>query len=107
MAEVELPGAVSFLVLAGRCTQRGVERGVIGRQRGDHPAVVEELDMPRRKAGQTWAPNRFMQEVEARCDQDGAAVAGRAEVAPFDALVHEPVTGDVDPLQVRRVTLAW
>jgi len=48
-----------------------------------------------------------MQEVEARCDQDGAAVAGRAEVAPFDALVHEPVTGDVDPLQVRRVTLAW
>jgi len=31
--------------------------------------------------------------------------AGLAEGAPFDALVHEPVTGDVDPLQVRRVTL--
>jgi heme oxygenase (biliverdin-IX-beta and delta-forming) len=46
-----------------------------------------------------------MQEVEARCDQDGAAVAGLAGVAPFDALVHEPVTGDVNPLQVRRVTL--
>lgn len=31
--------------------------------------------------------------------------AGLAEGAPFDALVHEPVTGDVDPLQVRRATL--
>jgi hypothetical protein len=31
--------------------------------------------------------------------------AGLAEGSPFDALVHEPVTGDVDPLQVRRVTL--
>jgi len=31
--------------------------------------------------------------------------AGLAEGAAFDALVHEPVTGDVDPLQVRRVTL--
>jgi len=31
--------------------------------------------------------------------------AGLAERAPFDAMVHEPVTGDVDPLQVRRVTL--
>jgi heme iron utilization protein len=31
--------------------------------------------------------------------------AGLVEGAPFDALVHEPVTGDVDPLQVRRVTL--
>ena len=31
--------------------------------------------------------------------------AGLAEGAPFDARVHEPVTGDVDPLQVRRVTL--
>jgi heme iron utilization protein len=46
-----------------------------------------------------------MQEVEARRDQDGAAVAGRAKVAPFDALVHEPVDAGVDPLQVRRVTL--
>ena len=31
--------------------------------------------------------------------------AGLAEGAPFDALVHEPVTGAVDPLQVRRATL--
>jgi hypothetical protein len=31
--------------------------------------------------------------------------AGLAEGAPFDALVHEPVTAGVDPLQVRRVTL--
>ena len=31
--------------------------------------------------------------------------AGLAEGAPFDALVHEPVTSNVDPLQVRRVTL--
>ena len=31
--------------------------------------------------------------------------AGLGVGAPFDALVHEPVTGDVDPLQVRRVTL--
>jgi hypothetical protein len=31
--------------------------------------------------------------------------AGLAEGAPFDALVHEPVTVGVDPLQVRRVTL--
>jgi putative heme iron utilization protein len=31
--------------------------------------------------------------------------AGLAEEAPFDALVHEPVTDGVDPLQVRRVTL--
>jgi hypothetical protein len=31
--------------------------------------------------------------------------AGLAEGAPFDALVHEPITEDVDPLQVRRVTL--
>jgi hypothetical protein len=31
--------------------------------------------------------------------------AGLIDGAPFDALVHEPVTGDVDPLQVRRVTL--
>jgi hypothetical protein len=31
--------------------------------------------------------------------------AGIAEGAPFDALVHEPVTDGVDPLQVRRVTL--
>jgi hypothetical protein len=31
--------------------------------------------------------------------------AGLAEGAPFDALVHEPVTDGVDPLQVRRVTL--
>jgi hypothetical protein len=31
--------------------------------------------------------------------------AGLAEGAPFNALVNEPVTGDVDPLQVRRVTL--
>ena len=31
--------------------------------------------------------------------------AGLAEGAPFDALVHEPLTAGVDPLQVRRVTL--
>ena len=31
--------------------------------------------------------------------------AGLVEGAPFDALVHEPVTDGVDPLQVRRVTL--
>jgi hypothetical protein len=31
--------------------------------------------------------------------------AGLAEGASFDALVHEPVTSNVDPLQVRRVTL--
>ncbi len=31
--------------------------------------------------------------------------AGLAEGAPFDALVHEPVTDGIDPLQVRRVTL--
>jgi putative heme iron utilization protein len=31
--------------------------------------------------------------------------AGLADGAPFDALVHEPVTDGVDPLQVRRVTL--
>ena len=31
--------------------------------------------------------------------------AGLAEGAPFDALVHEPVTASVDPLQVHRVTL--
>jgi len=31
--------------------------------------------------------------------------AGLAEGAPFDALVHGPVTSNVDPLQVRRVTL--
>jgi hypothetical protein len=31
--------------------------------------------------------------------------AGLAEGAPFDALVHESVTGDMDPLQARRVTL--
>lgn len=31
--------------------------------------------------------------------------AGLTEGAPFDALVHEPVTGESDPLQVRRVTL--
>jgi heme oxygenase (biliverdin-IX-beta and delta-forming) len=31
--------------------------------------------------------------------------AGLAEGARFDALVHEPIIGDVDPLQVRRVTL--
>jgi hypothetical protein len=31
--------------------------------------------------------------------------AGLAEGAPFDALVHEPITDGVDPLQVRRVTL--
>jgi len=33
-------------MLAGRCTKRRVERGVIERQLGDHPAVVGELDMP-------------------------------------------------------------
>jgi len=31
--------------------------------------------------------------------------AGLAEGAPFDALVHEPVTAGADPLQVRRITL--
>ena len=31
--------------------------------------------------------------------------AGLADGAPFDALVHETVTGDVGPLQVGRVTL--
>jgi hypothetical protein len=32
-------------------------------------------------------------------------VAGLAEWAPFGAMLHEQVTGDIDPLQVRRVTL--
>lgn len=30
---------------------------------------------------------------------------GLVDGAPFDALVHQPDIGDVDPLQVRRVTL--
>ena len=70
-------------MLAGRCTQRRVERGVIERQLGDHPAVVAELDMPRLEITGGRLVLGF-----------GGAINRNARTLPSLLAVGTPVAGD-------------